>query len=728
MTALFSATLFLSAALMFWVQPMIAKTLLPLLGGAPAVWNTCMVFFQAMLLGGYAYAHFLSTRLTLARQVTVHGCVLVLTALTQPLGVSENLVQSLSPERNPFVWLLSALFLVVGLPFFVVASTGPLLQKWYSRTSHAKANDPYFLYSASNMGSLLALLGYPVLLEPELRLRQQSLLWAAGYTALALCILGCGAWAVRVRVSPVETKNAVLAARPGWLRLRWVAYAFVPSSLMLGVTTYLSTDIASIPLLWIIPLSIYLLSLALVFARRQFVPMPWLRWLLPVVALGVVFQILTRGTHPVWMVMLIHLLFLFLAAMVCHDRLAGERPATAEITEFYFWVSAGGVLGGVFNALLAPNLFRTVAEYPLAIVFACMLRPARHLELPAGRPLDLALPVLLGIFTAGLALLIRFTPLNSVNLQNAVIVGLPAIACFMFVDRPVRFGLGLAGILIGGWFYIGPHGKTLHVERNFFGVSRVTLGRSGTFHYFVHGNTLHGQQFVEGRRQCEPLAYYHTTGPLGEIFRLYNAHAPAPRVAVVGLGAGAMASYTRAGQDWTFYEINPAVIRIAWNTNYFSYLRRCAQTDVRIVVGDARLRLREAPAHHYGLIVLDAFSSDAIPVHLLTREALELYVSKLAEGGLLALHISNRYLDLEPVLADLGSSVGLSCRHQDDWNISPEDAANGKQESHWVIMARRERDLGLLLKESQWLSLEGRSPPRVWTDDFSNLLSVFKWR
>ena len=745
MAALFSTTLFLSASLLFWVQPMIARMLLPLLGGVPAVWNTCLVFFQAMLLGGYAYAHFVSTSLSIPKQMAAHFGLLAVSALTLPFGISERLIRSLSPDAPPFLWLLSALFLVVGLPFFVVASSGPLLQKWFSQTRQAAAGDPYFLYSASNLGSLLALLVYPVLLEPHLRLHQQSRLWAIGYATMALCILCCGGAAWRARRSRAENPNAAAGeagqdvraagAQPGETisraqRIRWLAVAFVPSSLMLGVTSYLATDIASIPLLWIVPLSVYLLSFILVFARRQIFPMSWLRWLLPAVALGVVFQILSRGTHPVWLVILIHLVFLFLAAMVCHGRLARERPVTLHLTEFYLWISLGGVLGGAFNALLAPNLFRTVLEYPLAIVFACLLRPALETAevRPASHALDLGLPILLGVFTAGLAVLVPFAELRSVNVRNAVIVGLPAVACFTFVDRPIRFGLGLGGILMGGWFYLGPHGKTLHVERNFFGVARVTLGQAGTLRYFVHGNTLHGEQFVDASRQCEPLAYYHRSGPLGEIFNWFQKTPAAPRVAVVGLGTGATACYAEATEQWTFYEIDPAVIRIARNTNYFSYLQSCAKTEVRVIVGDGRLRMGEAPPHHYGLIVLDAFSSDAIPVHLLTREALELYLSKLADGGLLVFHISNRYLDLEPVLGDLANQAKLIGRHWDDWNISPEESANGKEESHWVVLARRESDLGYLTKKARWLPLEGRLPPQVWTDDFSNLLGAFKWR
>jgi hypothetical protein len=740
MAALFSATLFLSASLLFWVQPMIARMLLPLLGGVPAVWNTCLVFFQAMLLGGYAYAHFVSPRLSVPRQMAAHFGLLTVSALTLPFGVSESLIRSLSPDTAPFLWLLSALVLVVGLPFFVVASTGPLLQKWFAHSGQAR--DPYFLYGASNLGSLLALLSYPILVEPHLRLPDQSRLWAIGYAAMALCILCCGAMACRSRRNPGGDRNGAaneagddphvpIGPRGGATsRIRWMTFAFVPSSLMLGVTSYLATDIASIPLLWIVPLSIYLLSFVLVFARRQIFPMAWLRWLLPVTALGVVFQILSRGTHPVWLVILIHLAFLFLAAMVCHGRLAEERPPAANLTEFYLWISIGGVLGGMFNALLAPNLFKTVVEYPLGVVLACLLRPSR--ETPdvraASRTLDFALPMLLGVFTACLAILIPFAQLESVNLRNAITVGLPAIACFTFIDRPIRFGLGLGGIFIGAWFYLGPHGETLHVERNFFGIARVTLGPALPVRSFVHGNTLHGEQFVDPKRQCEPLAYYHRSGPLGEIFKCFQQQPASGRVAVVGLGAGATVCYARAKEQWTFYEIDPAVVHIARNTNYFSYLQLCAKTEVRVILGDARLRLGEAAPGHYGLIVLDAFSSDAIPIHLLTREALALYLSKLADGGLLVFHISNRYLDLEPVLADLANEAKLISRHWDDWNISAEDSANGKEESHWVVMARHPGDLGDLLKRAHWLPLEGRSPAQVWTDDFSNLLGVFKWR
>jgi hypothetical protein len=742
MSFLFVTTLFVSATLLFWVQPMIAKMLLPLLGGVPAVWNICMVFFQAMLLAGYTYAHLITTRLNARRQLLLHAALLLLAVLSLPIGVPEQRIRSLSAGVNPSLWLLGSLFAAVGLPFFVVSASGPLLQRWFSLTRHASAKDPYFLYVASNAGSLFALLGYPVLLEPYLRLREQSWLWVLGYGSLAVLILVCAVFYLK-SASTVSLPDALAgtrdrAGKPSapdenltlTRRLRWVILAFVPSSLLLGVTNYLGTDIASIPLLWVIPLALYLLTFVFVFARRRFLPGIWLSRLLSVAALAAAFSILSHATQPVWFLIGLHLALLWLAAMVCHGRLAEDRPGPARLTEYYFWMSVGGVLGGLFNALVAPGIFQSIAEYPLAMVLACLLRPAADSSKSrfANPWLDYAFPVMLAVLTACLAVAAPVLGLKSVYLRNIVVIGVPAAIGFTFVDRPVRFGLGLGAILLVGWLCAGPYGKTLHIQRNFFGVSRVTESLSGTFRYLVHGNTLHGQQFTDPKRACEPLTYYHRTGPLGDIFGLFYTRPASDRVAAVGLGAGSMACYAEPNQRWTFYEIDPAVICIAQETDYFSYWRHCSRAEINVVVGDARLRLREARPREFGLIVLDAFNSDVVPVHLLTREAIDLYLSKLAEGGLLAFHISNRYLDLEPVVAELARNANLVCRSRDDWNVTPEELANGKEESHWVVLARRQEDLGKLNKDSRWLPLDSYASLRVWTDDFSNILGVFKWR
>ncbi|MEK7686625.1 MAG: fused MFS/spermidine synthase [Verrucomicrobiota bacterium] len=740
MPFLFGLTLFVSATLLFWVQPMVAKMLLPFWGGAPAVWNTCMVFFQAVLLAGYVYAHLLTSRLSARSQTVVHLALLLSAAAFLPVAVSEANLPNLSPESDPSWWLLGCLLAIVGGPFFILSSSGPLFQKWFSNTRHPAAKDPYFLYGVSNLGSLIALLGYAVIIEPNLRLRTQSWVWAGGYAVLILLSLCCTAflWRWHPLAVPKPGSNgspeepAVTGespAEPLSLRrqIKWTFLAFVPSSLMLGVTNFLTTDIASIPLIWVIPLAIYLLTFILAFSRRRLVSLRWLSRALPIGALGLTFLILSRATQPVWLLMVCHLLVFFLAALLCHGRLAEDRPAPAHLTEFYLWISLGGVLGGLFNALLAPHLFNAVLEYPLALVLACLLRPRDSAgEIAAGRRwLDFALPLLLGTLTVGLALMIPFFEFRSVHLRNAVVIGVPALIGFTFVDRTVRFGLGLGAILLCGGLFLGTSGQTLFRERNFFGVSRVTRDAAGTFRRMFHGNTLHGRQFLASHRQCEPLAYYHRTGPLGGIFEQFNARPAAARVAVIGLGTGSMISYATVGQEWTYYEIDPLVVRIASDTNYFTYLSHCAKAKPKLVLGDARLRLREAPDAFYGLIVLDAFSSDAIPVHLLTAQALELYLSKLAPDGMLAFHISNRYLELEPVVGDLARNAGLVCY---GWDDMFDDTRQGKDASHWVVLARKSQNLGGLVKSSRWLPVPGRSEPKVWTDDFSNILSALKWK
>jgi hypothetical protein len=740
---LFGGTLFLSAALLFCVQPMLGKMLLPLLGGAPGVWNTCMVFFQALLLGGYAYAHVSGARLGARRQAMLHLVMVALAGLCLPLGLSERAVVTLSNSPHPAPALLVTLAATVGWPFFVLSATGPLLQRWFSQSSHREAKDPYFLYAASNAGSLLALLSYPLVLEPCLRLLTQTWLWAAGYGFLALlvsaCALAVGRGAsgrdqttpagARALEAPPQNEKApppISWARRGW----WTVLAFVPSSLMLGVTTFLSTDVAAVPLLWVIPLALYLATFILAFSRRQFVKRALLERAVPMGALILVFLLLSKATEPMGVLIVLHLGFFLIAGLFCHGQLAAERPAPARLTEFYLWLAVGGVLGGAFNALVAPVVFSTVVEYPLGVLLLCLLRGARGWAAGRGELSwrDFVLPAGIGGLTAALALLVANHSAVPPQWKTGGVFGVPLVISFLLVERPLGFALALAAVMLGGLWFPDQHGRTLHVERDFFGVSRVTLDPLGTFRRLVHGNTVHGRQFLEPDRQCEPLAYYHWSGPAGRVFKQFESAAVRPHVAVVGLGAGALACYAKPGQQWTIYEIDPAVVRIARDTNYFTYLTRCMGAPVQIVLGDARLRLREAPPRSYGLIVLDAFSSDAIPIHLLTREALELYLAKLASGGLLAFHISNRCLALAPVLAGLAADAHLVCLAREDDAVSPADIELGKESSHWVVMARRPTDLEKVRQDSRW-KLAAPSPGReVWTDDFSNLLSAFKWR
>jgi hypothetical protein len=724
-TLLFGVTIFVSSALLFSIQPMIAKMLLPLLGGTPAVWNTCMLFFQAVLLCGYVYA-LLVSRWSLKGQLIAQLVILCLAFVSLPIGLSSSWVNSVPPSDNPSLWLLMCLAASVGLPFFIVSSNSPLLQKWFSRTSTESARDPYFLYSASNAGSLLALLAYPALMEPFFTLRAQGRLWTIVYAVLVL-LIGLHAlmlWRTR-DVKSVVVEDETYTTKPTLnRRLRWLLLAFAPSSLMLGVTNYITTDIASVPLLWIIPLALYLLTMVFAFARKPLFSPRLANLIVPGATVVLLMLYLAdasgRGSR---MLIVLHLAYFFFAALMCHGQLAADRPGPRYLAEFYVWLSLGGVLGGIFNALVAPVLFDSVVEYPLAILLSCLLLP----EQQAGpglkeRKLDFALPVIIFVFTVGLGWVAdKFAPVQMSG--SLFVVAIPLFVSYPLRKRPVRFALSLAAVILAAGLMTGSGRDTLHAERNFFGVLRVVNDPGLKLHSFLHGSTVHGRQSTALDRRCEPLSYYHREGPLGRIFKEFNSSRSAANVGIIGLGTGATVSYSRPSERWTFYEINPAVVSVARWPDYFIYLSNCGAAPVDIVLGDARLKLHAAPDRSYDLLVLDAFSSDAIPVHLMTQQALDLYLSKLAPGGLIVFHISNRNLDLTEVVADLAGSRNLSSLSLLD--LTPVQA-NGKDPSHWVVLARDAVDYGTLSQDSNARPLVSTSVDDVWTDDFSDILSVFK--
>lgn len=745
MPVLFALTMFVGATLLFVVQPMFARMALPLLGGSPAVWNTAVLFYQAALLAGYGYAHLTTRWLGARRQAALHAALLLLPLLVLPIGVPEGWRPP--AEETPVWWFLGLLAVAVGLPFFVVATTSPLLQAWVVRTRHRMAADPYPLYAASNVGSIVALLAYPTFVEPTLSLAAQSQVWAAGYVVLALLTFGC-AWVVWR--SNGDRRLAEALGRPAVplsvaRRARWVLLAFAPSSLMLSVTTYLSTNIAPIPLLWTLPLALYLLTFVLTFSGEVF-PHAGMVRALPIVLLLLTVVLAAQATAPLELLMPLHLLVFFVAAMVCHGELARDRPPPEQLTEFYLWLSVGGVLGGLFNAIVAPLLFTTVVEYPLVLVLVCLLlpasdrRPAADEEQapappeedahPAGRPslvagrwLDVALPLGLGLLTAGLVLAVQRVGLGSEPAGLGLMFALPAALCFTFAGRPLRLGLGVAAILLASSLYVSDQGRVLYAARSFFGIHRVLLDPSGRFHLLAHGTTLHGMQSLDPAERRVPLSYFYPSGPAGQLFEQLG---PTRRsVAVVGLGVGSLACYGRPGQEWTFYEIDPLVEQIARDGRFFSFLSECG-VDVRVVLGDARLKLEEAPAGSYDLLVMDAYTSDAIPIHLMTREALGLYLERLAPGGAIAFHISNQYFDLRPVLAALASERGLAALAQDDLEVSEEEAARGKRGSQWVVLAREPEVLAPLAATGRWYELTAPPGAPVWTDDYSSVLSVLK--
>src|ERR671916_812513 len=603
---LFSSTIFISAALLFLVEPMFAKFVLPSFGGTPAVWTGSMMFFQATLLVGYLYVHATTTWLGARRQAILHLVVVLLPLLVLPLTVPSD-EWAPSSQANPIFLLLGLLAISVGLPFFAISTTNPLVQRWLADTDHPAARDPYFLYRASNLGSVIGLLGYPLLVEREFTLSNQGIWWSVGYGLLVVLVFTSAIMLWRSNPAPaqeqeekpeslsgdpvsgggspqsaepsLEAPAGRLSGRPTWLRrARWVGLTFVPSSLMLGVTAFITTDITPIPLLWVIPLSLYLFSFVVVFSPSQRMPdliHKVMVGTLPVMMAVLVLTILIELRNPYWLLILPHLVGFFVVAMVLHGEVARDRPPARNLTEFYLWVSVGGFLGGVFNALIAPIAFSTVIEYPLAIILACLFVPglvlsrllqsdragsgegrSREGEEASGSDeedretitssgsrtlgsrqldlaLDLALPLALGLAMWGISTAIdEYLPVDYISLAWQTMLGLAVGLCLWFAysaARPIRFGLGIAAILIVGTITSGA--GALYEERSFFGVYRVT--GDDQVHTLVFGDTNHGAQ-VLGVQPPEPTTYYHPTGPVGQVFDALPEATSRP--AVVGLG------------------------------------------------------------------------------------------------------------------------------------------------------------------------------------------------
>jgi hypothetical protein len=698
---------------------MVGKMLLPLFGGTSAVWAVTLVFFQAFLLAGYAFAHVSIRVLGNRRQALVQLALLIVPLMLLPIAVPRGLHPSSS---HPAIWLLGVLFLTAGPPFFIVSSASPVLQRWFSASGDAASGDPYFLYAASNAGSLLGLLAYPTLLEPRLTLAQQSQVWTVAYVVFAVLTTLCALRLLSTSAGPIVAAPRLRMASLTWRRrLRWIGMAALPSSLMLGTTSYITTDIGSFPLLWVLPLAAYLLSFVLAFARRQLVSLTVVSRAIVVTATLVAASLLHLAVLPIWALAGVHTLNLFLVALLVHRLLAMERPPTEHLTEYYLLLSVGGVCGGIFNALVAPVVFPTILEYPIAIVVALALRPGPRGPRADARffrkTTDLVLPLAIagGVIATLIALNVAgwLTALTyTATLAAALLTVVP------LARRPVRFAAGVAFLVLIP-VLLGQ--RALHTERTFFGVLRVeSLDRT---HRFVHGTTLHGiESFAPGRRD-EPLSYYSRQGPIGQIFQRlgHRIHS----VGAIGLGAGTIAAYGRPGDRFTFYEIDAAVAKIASNPRYFTFLRD-SKADIRIVIGDGRLRIAEAPHRTYDLIVLDAFSSDAVPVHLLTREAVELYLSRLRPGGLLAFHISSNYLDLKPVIAGIARALDCSALTQEHYPPTRQKRM-GATASAWVLVARDGTSLARLRNDRHWKPLDEGAGTTVWTDQFSNILSVVKW-
>jgi len=788
---------------------MVGKILLPYLGGTPSVWNTCMVFFQAALLAGYAYAHWLTKSKPFRTQIFIHSIVLGVAFIPLVLmrfdaGILARTILPPPTAINPAPWLLLVLTLVAGLPFFAVSTSAPLLQKWFSSSDHPDAKDPYFLYGASNLGSMIGLVIYPFVIEPKIGVATQAVLWVFGYVGLIGMTLLCGRIAsqrqANQKLAPVISSEV---APTNFNRFRWVALAFIPSSLMLGTTTYLTTDIAAIPLLWILPLSLYILSFILVFSNIPLTaylifivaaPLLFLlksanlpewpgfgfesliNWLddsaralkvdtkvtffqitytlMTVLFVGVFFKSHNRirlGMVLVTPVLLlfvvfmhqiktaldlreveiigIHLALLLTTAMLAHGEMARTRPSAAYLTEFYLLMSLGGVLGGIFNALISPLVFHRILEYPLVAALTLLLIPGFILP-PTIK--WLAFPI------RGFSFVIGVTAIVILLVQNCLDRNL----ALEMANKVPEFARSAARMVANG---ANDRSKLLLEERNFFGCFTVQKWESPTtgeiYHTMYHGTTNHGMQcFDPAERRRDTLTYFHKMGAIGQLFEAVEKkkNGQPINMGVLGVGTGTLAAYANKGWNLTMYEIDPAVVNTSIKrSDLFSFVddAKIRGVNVDIILGDGRLQFLKAPDAYYDLVFMDAFTSDAVPVHLLTREAFDIYLKKLAPGGIIVINIANRYLDFEHVLGNMTLDRGLVGLIQGGYEIREID----KYGTNWVVMARKMEDFGLLptmqaeLRTDaeewveKWKLIENNPALGVWTDDYSNLPSIFKW-
>ena len=694
---LYAAAGFVAALLLFVIEPMAAKALLPVLGGSPSVWNTAMAFFQVTLLVGYLVAHVVATRIPPSVQRPLQVLLLAAPLLLLPFGLP-----SAPPVgSSPLWWEVAALTIMIGAPFLALATVSPTVQRWFALTDHPRAADPFFLYAASNFGSFLGLLAYPLLIEPRLDLVDQTRWFGWGYLVFLVLVIGAALTTGR----PQKTASAVTseAKVENRRRLYWMTVAAIPSLLLLGVTRHLATDVASFPLLWVIPLALYLATFVIAFSKYSTTATRLASRLLPLVAIAVAVGWAGVSTS-LWIGLSLPLVLLVLAGLAGHGSLYRERPGPGRLTEFYLWVSAGGAVGGLMGALVAPVVFNGIYEFPIAIVAAAALT-----TLTARFPQRIRRIALVAYVASIVA--VAVSPGFGVTVLMLAVAGVGTLVAAS--SGPALAWL-LAGMFLAGSI-VGTDGLVLQ-RRTFFGVYRV-IAEDGR-HALVSGTTVHGAQAFSPEPQPEPLTYYHQNGPFGEVMRTFGA--TPLHLGLVGLGAGALAFYGAPGQTLTFYEIDPAVVEIAQDPAFFTYLRD-SKAEIDVIVGDGRLRLSE-PHPPFGLLLVDAFSSDSIPTHLLTTQAIELYFHQIDPDAIVGLHISNRHLDLEPVLGRLAAELGLVGRVM---HYTPALNSEGASPTSLVVLARRVDDLGPLGHDPRWSEL--RIGEQLWTDTYTDLISVIRW-
>jgi len=727
--AVYTAAIFVSALLLFSVQPLFAKMVLPRLGGSPAVWSVAMVFFQSLLLAGYAYAHFLMRIKSRAVPAAVHLALLAVAFFTLPLSIASGWGEP--PTSGYALWLLGLFVVSIGLPFFVLAANNPLLQAWFVRTGHPSGGDPYFLYASSNIGSFLALLSYPVLLEPLFTLHMQNLIWTGGYAVLIVLIAACGLLLLRSPPSAAIDTLAVGgdAPAPSWLlRARWIFLAAVPSGLLIAVTAHISTDVAAAPLLWVLPLSLYLLTWVLVFQSRPLLPHKWMLMAQPVAIAGVIVLLAVGGEQNLLLTLGGHLLCFFVIAMACHGELARMRPPAKYLTSFYVALSFGGMVGGLFAGLIAPYAFSWVAEYPILLVCAALCRPIGEEKWPRLSrwywPLLLAIAAALIAPSLGKGEVSQWLLDQRIYVAGSIAVAGMLLALALNANRWKLASLAALALLLIR-IYPSDEGR-VETVRSFFGVHKILVTSTGQYHVLMHGTTIHGaEQFrsdgtpMPGRP--EPITYYHRDGGIGQAIAAIRERKGAPlRVAVIGLGAGTLTCAAEPGETWKFFEIDQSMVDTARDPRYFTYIQSC-EPDLAPVIGDARLTFAREAEGIYDLIIVDAYSSDAIPIHLATKEAMKVYKERLSPQGAVLMHVSNRHLELSSVVVGIAEANELK-----SWVYSEDSGRDSEYifSTSVVVSARQEADVGKLASSDEWAETEADDSQRIWTDDYCNVLGA----
>lgn len=711
----------LSAFLLFLLQPILARMLLPVFGGSPAVWNTCIVFFQVVLLAGYAYAHGSLATLGVARQRWLHGALLVASLLFLP----RALAGTPSMTEHPVVSILAALALIAGVPFFLLSTSSSLTQRWYSLGSFESSADPFWLYAASNAGSLGALLAYPLFVEPAFGIRMQIRLWTIGYagyvvlTFLAMLSSRANARDLGSLGDDPQRGQVPRVARDdiGWKRrARWVALAAIASSLLLSVTMQITTEIVAAPLFWVVPLALYLLTFIIAFSHGR---RPRRRIVAFLTTIGIALCltiVLVPTLLPLWAALIILLGTLFTGALLCHGDLAGDRPSVDQLTDYYLWIAVGGMVGGVLNGIIAPLAFTSVVEYPLTLAcLALVVRPVRGVTRVSIAAMAGA--AVLTAFAAAMVMTHRGAhPVEGHGILQWQLMPVVVLAVSVLLSNaPAVFPwatLLTAAFMIAGLHFVD---SIVDQGRSFFGVSRVT--ENANVRIMVHGVTVHGTQWKTPGLRDIPVSYYYPDGPLGWVV----SHAPpGAEIGIVGLGAGSLSVLGQAGQHISYFEIDPLVEKMARRD--FTFLRD-AKAKVDVQIGDGRQLLERTADDRFDLLVIDAFSSDAIPMHLLTDEAIAMYLRKLKPAGLLVMHISNRYVDLSRVFRGWRFANGKRVAI-DRYVPGSAEEQLGVLPTVAVAIARSGLAIAPLAATRQWYWLEDDGPAVHWTDDRASLLPI----